>query len=87
MGALTDADHQLTKRRPGGTCSVRIVLESVDNDDQATVLGWLRDRNGVSANAIANELQGHGHDIGTSAVERHRRGDCKCPIEAPEFAV
>jgi hypothetical protein len=79
--AIPDVDALLAangKMKPGGTCSVRLALDELDKAvaDKMTVA--LADRRGYSATGLSNVFRTLGQDVGRGAIERHRRGACRC---------
>lgn len=61
----------------GGRCSVPVLLDSLPKDDRADVETALADAT-IPSTVIAKVLGNHGHRIGASSLQRHRRGVCLC---------
>lgn len=76
MASFSDAlAAQVTIKGP--PCSVGLVLdEMADTDAQA--LQSALDTANIPATHIVGALRQLGHRIGSQAILRHRRGDCKC---------
>ena len=72
--SLTD-DIESSRRRQGGTCTVPALVDAVgaDRDDLLAALA-----SDTPSTAIARALRGRGHYIGSTTLNRHRRGDCRC---------
>ena len=61
-------------RRPGSTCGVgRLVTDHPIGPQLEDAMAQ-----GIEASAIARALRDHGVIIDGQAINRHRRGDCKC---------
>jgi hypothetical protein len=81
MGLADDllAPHRSSNR--GATCSVQLILVELNNSDPegaaalATVLADVR----FPSTVIARRLSDAGWDIAATVIQRHRRGECKCP--------
>lgn len=61
--------------RTGAGCSIRHVLNNVDNADEVEKLLCDPMR---SAAGMARVLQQAGFQVGAGTITRHRRGECKC---------
>lgn len=59
----------------GPRCSVCITLEALSSSDRELVQAWLDDPD-VHHTQITRSLRGEGYDVGTTAVGRHRNGEC-----------
>lgn len=82
MAPKIDIDALLAEneRRPaGGTCSVRLALDAMDATTRPKFQAALDDLARFSHGGLANAFVGVGFDIGENAVQRHRKGRCKCP--------
>ena len=75
MGLLDDMKN--ARPRVGGQCSVPGFLASLDETDRADVVAALADPL-IAATSIAAILQGKGHRISATTLQRHRRGGCLC---------
>lgn len=76
--ALSDIDPHLVT--PGGTCSVRLLYDQMDPDDEETLHEWMNDETLPSSaiwRAIREECN---FDAGQQSVQRHRNGSCKCDV-------
>jgi hypothetical protein len=75
--ASTEAGY----KRPGPPCTVKLVLDSIDDEDRNALELLLRNR-GISASKIAGLLMKHGYRVAAPAITRHRRGHlndgCAC---------
>lgn len=61
-------------------CSVFVLLQTLDKDDQATLLAWVADPT-KSAPLIVTGLQRAGLDApSASAIAKHRRRECACRV-------
>lgn len=79
--SLTDRTPQ-RKKRAGGTCSVALLYERLDDADADKLREWMSDPM-LSASAIHRELvEGVGYEHGVQTISRHRRtraeGGCMC---------
>jgi hypothetical protein len=79
MGLVDDLDAPVTRRgRP--KCSVTILLEKVtpaEADKIREKLAMPLDE--YPSTLLAERINGAGYTIDYSALQRHRRGACKCP--------
>lgn len=64
--------------KPGGICSVRLALDDLDKPTTDKLRAALADTRGYSATGLSNVFRALGQDVGRGAVERHRRGACRC---------
>jgi hypothetical protein len=64
-------------RTPGPRCSLELTLERMGEVDRLDLVAALADRL-ITSTTISLALQAEGFPVGTSAVARHRRGDCRC---------
>ncbi len=67
------------RKAAGGICSVGAALGKMDPATRAKFQAALDDLARFSNGGLANAFVGVGFDIGENAVQRHRRGRCKCP--------
>lgn len=66
---------------PGGVCSVGLLLDDITTDDPDLadeVRAALTNRR-LSSTGIMRALRSRGWEITINPIERHRRGECKCP--------
>lgn len=75
MSLLDEA--RIVASPPGSRCSVALLTSRLDETERAELAEAIA--SDVSANAIAKALKGRGYDIFYQSINRHRRGDCKCP--------
>ena len=61
----------------GPPCSVHVALTSMSEQDRDDLLAALGDRR-FFATTIAGVLRARGFEVGPSAVQRHRSGQCRC---------
>jgi hypothetical protein len=64
-------------RRPSVRCSIAVLYETLDDIDTKALRNAMNDVM-VTASSIYRALVDEGHDVGLSALGRHRRGDCHC---------
>lgn len=77
------ADRKLAPVKKGPTCTMGLLLATIDADDRATLLEWLNNPREYAGTRIAEELTAEfGQRIGAEAVQRHRRGRCLCSVES-----
>jgi hypothetical protein len=72
------AQHRKAKR--GSRCLVGIALERMDDDTRSAILAAMADRDSYGAEGLAKVFTGLGYEMSRAPVERHRRGDCQCPV-------
>lgn len=72
---LLAANGRLT---PGGVCTVRQALDDLEPVTADKMRVALADRRSYSATGLSTVFRGLGQDVGRGAVERHRRGACRC---------
>ena len=74
------AQHRKAKR--GSRCLVGIALERMegDPDTRTAILAAMADRDSFGAEGLAKVFTSLGYEMSRSPVERHRRGDCQCPV-------
>lgn len=83
MGRLGDAIDQAAKPH-GPTCGVGAILETMDPDDAADLVAYLKGR--VPTTVIRSELARLGIDVNITSLRRHRhklRGEedgCACRV-------
>lgn len=75
MGLLDEIKQ--AQPQVGGRCSVPTLLDSLPKDDRVDVEAALADIS-IPATVIAKVLANHGHRIGSTSLQRHRRGACLC---------
>ena len=73
------APHHAVNR--GATCGVALMLVEMDQSDPdaAEALRTVLDDTRMPSTVIAKRLTDGGWDIASAVVQRHRRGECKCP--------
>jgi len=64
-----------TPTRRGQQCSTCLLLSTAPKGDVVTLQAALDDQS-ISGATISRALTSYGQQIGSSAVQRHRRGDC-----------
>jgi hypothetical protein len=79
---IADLLAQHRKARRGGRCLVGIALERMegDPDTRTAILAAMADRDSFAADGLAKVFGALGHEMSRAPVERHRRGDCQCPV-------
>lgn len=75
--SLADEARAANNRR-GAVCSVRLLLQRSTPEDQAELLEALADAE-IQSTALARVLRARGIEIGADNLQRHRKGDCRCP--------
>ena len=72
MGKIAESAAQLRAERVNGQ-RLRIdeILDSVDADDRAAILGLVQDEQ-ISIRRLADFLCRHGHEVGQTAVRTYR---------------
>lgn len=76
MGILEALQREQTASQKGPPCSIGQALERLSKDDAADLTEALN--SDMYATVISRALKSEGHDVGPSAVQRHRKGDCHC---------
>jgi hypothetical protein len=81
MGLADDllAPHRSSNR--GATCSVELLLgelTAADPEGAAALVTVLADQR-FPATTISRRLTGAGWELSAQIIQRHRRGECKCP--------
>lgn len=74
MGKLSDLIAAETKPA-GGQCVTCLLLKTIPKPEAADLAEALNDCT-VTATSIARALAALGHKVGSSSLQRHRRGDC-----------
>jgi hypothetical protein len=72
------AQHR--KARRGSRCLVGIALERMESDTRTAILAAMADRDSFGAEGLAKVFGALGYEMSRAPVERHRRGDCQCPV-------
>lgn len=67
-----------TKPSIGASCSVGIMLDALDGDDQAQALAVLAKDSGYSNAHLSRAFGLTGHKLHEGSVRRHRAGECRC---------
>lgn len=62
----------------GPSCSISVIRAQLDDEDRAALDAAMA-RTGTPSSVIARALRANGHDVQHQTVQRHRRGECKCP--------
>lgn len=63
--------------KKGPRCSVRIVLDSLSDEDRVALEAALEDRR-FSSRFLRETLQEEGHMFARQTIDRHRNHDCAC---------
>lgn len=63
--------------RPGGWCHTCTVLKQMKPEDREALEHALADRVKFSVKAISQILADEGWYVGSTSLDRHRRGGCK----------
>jgi hypothetical protein len=77
---------EAAKFQQGPRCTVTLALRVMKPED-ATDLREAMERKDLPASAISRALRdwtdrdGQPLDIGSHAIQRHRRGECACPLD------
>ena len=78
------ADDLLAPAQPhGGKCSLRMLLARLADEDEdgrdalAAVLAMPMEQ--MPSTVISRRLTASGYTVSAFSVQRHRRGECKCP--------
>ena len=77
MTALSDKLSDLKPRPSGVPCSVRVLLDQLDDEDREALQKVLADHSITSVD-IYRALTDAGHYVGAQTVARHRAGRCRC---------
>lgn len=64
--------------KKGGTCTVRILLDQLDETYRVDVQSAMDDAS-IWATTLAEVLAQDGYEIAAETLNRHRRGRCACP--------
>jgi hypothetical protein len=68
-----------SQRRTAARCSIAKLLESLDPDDRGALLEAFD--SDTETTQIERALSAAGLSVGSGAVGRHRRGDCRCEAQ------
>lgn len=68
-----------TRAAPGGICHAGAAISRLDPDVRAKLGPVMADVQRYAARNVADILTALGETVGRGSVERHRRGECKCP--------
>jgi len=63
--------------KKGPTCSVKILLNDLDDEDRQALAEALDDEK-IAGTAIERALLKEGHRMPAHNIQRHRRGMCSC---------
>ena len=63
----------------GRICAVRELLDSITSANEKAALIRALENKAWGHSALTRELKEEGYDISLRQIERHRRGECKCP--------
>lgn len=80
MGTLAEALNNLSASRGGPPCAVDVILSKLDDEDRATLLESLANRD-IPSTKIATALSENGYPIHSANIARHRRSGasgCRC---------
>jgi len=69
-------EAELAGHRKGPRCSIAVISETLDADDQKALTAALA--SDVPHSFITRALAAIDHRVATTTVGRHRRGDCDC---------
>jgi methionine salvage enolase-phosphatase E1 len=75
LSLLSDIEAAVVKRGP--VCTVSLVRDSLPPGEQAEYDDAIRNPR-FAATTVAKVLRNHGHEINAEAIQRHRRGVCRC---------
>lgn len=75
MGLLNDIMDE--RPRKSRHCTVHLLLASMDTKDQSDLETALEDLT-IQSTIIQRVLERKGYKIASTALARHRRGDCAC---------
>lgn len=87
---------KLTKAKPVGAglpCKIGNLLygNALSDEDKAKLIEVLEEPYGTPGRlpntTIARALREEGHDIGDTAVNKHRGGRCRCYGSSPKFKL
>ncbi len=86
MGSLSeDSTPPSQRRRSGYGCNVAHVLNDLDNDDRTVLLSWLNNRRQYGARQVSERLAEHDITLSLKSIQRHRRRECCCVADHPEW--
>lgn len=74
LESLADPDW---RPRRGPVCTMKALLESVD-DDTADLIRAAMTNPYAPSTMIARAITERGHRVSAHVVQRHRRGECRC---------
>lgn len=75
--ALADHDAAAPRKPSGTPCSVQELLDSLDEDDRATLHSWMYEL-GYSQEVIYASIRSSGRSCGKQTINRHRARACRC---------
>ena len=78
MGLLDNLANPDYRPPSGPECGVRIVLDLMDDKTRKTLIAAL-DNPHAPSTKISVALSEMGHRTSAHTVQRHRRGECRCP--------
>jgi hypothetical protein len=80
MSSLLDtlADPQYVPKR-GPSCTVSLAMKDMDKDTLRKFTAAMANTS-AAGTLIAEALQGLGYKVRADAIQRHRRGACRCGI-------
>lgn len=81
MSMLDDLANPAYRPVKGPDCSMGILLSTVDKETQTLIMAAMANQYAPST-LIAEALTERNHRISANVVQRHRRGQCRCPRES-----
>ena len=75
---LADRARSAQHGKKGGTCTVRILLDQLDEAYRVDVQAAMDDPT-IWSTTLADVLAQDGYQIASETLNRHRRGRCACP--------
>ena len=76
--SLADDLQAVGPTGPGPLCTVGRLLDGLNDEDRATLLGWLQDKNLTTATITLALRSRIAPKIGDYTIQRHRRKLCRC---------
>ncbi len=75
--AIAELQKIQSHKPRGGKCTAGLVYKILRANDQAALLGALRDQT-IDSSTISVWLDRRGYRVRRHTVARHRRGECAC---------